>query len=290
MFEIIFKNEGDATSLQQYLDKMNIESWFSETLFQNQNHIVLTLNYSPSNENEQPIVEALSCFIIHHKCYEWVELLLKDVFYYEDPHEIQHILDIYLEMRNGEREELVNLLNKWDESLFVQSNVETLMHSDQAVSFDSFIKFRLKKLQERMMDYVELAIDEYKMEQEYQMFLHMLREYLSSQDHQLNTVHLLSGQYGFRFFDHAFQEITREQLVTMMDKRLLTNHPLYVDSFTIAPLLSIAPNEIHIYQDSKETNLLRTLQNIFEERIHIHSIDEFPQYALYTALHDAVNE
>lgn len=52
-----------------------------------------------------------------------------------------------------------------------------------------------------------------------------------------------------------------------MDRRLLTNHPIYIDSVTIAPLLSIAPTKIYVYIDSEENGLIRTIQNIFEERV-----------------------
>lgn len=67
------------------------------------------------------------------------------------------------------------------------------------ISFDSFSKFRLKELQERLLQIVDLAIDEYKMEQEYQMFIHMLREYLASREQKMKAIHLYATGDGFRF-------------------------------------------------------------------------------------------
>ncbi len=54
-----------------------------------------------------------------------------------------------------------------------------------------------------------------------------------------------------------------------MDRQLLANHPVYVDSAVIAPLLSIAPEKIFLYTNEEEEALVRTLRNIFEERIAV---------------------
>lgn len=61
----------------------------------------------------------------------------------------------------------------------------------------------------------------------------------------------------------------------LVDRRLLFNHPVYIDSAVIAPLLSIAPNEILLYTDSEEKAIIRTLLNIFEERLKILPLADF---------------
>lgn len=61
----------------------------------------------------------------------------------------------------------------------------------------------------------------------------------------------------------------------MIDRKLLSNHPVYVDSVTIAPLLSIAPSAIYLYSDDFEQPLVRTIRNIFEERLELSSIEAF---------------
>lgn len=68
----------------------------------------------------------------------------------------------------------------------------------------------------------------------------------------------------------------------MIDRKLLVNHPVYVDSASIAPLLSIAPTTIFLYTKDPEEALVRTIKNIFEERVSIlpyHVIHETIEWA-----------
>lgn len=61
----------------------------------------------------------------------------------------------------------------------------------------------------------------------------------------------------------------------MIDRKLLSNHPVYVDSATIAPLLSIAPSVVYVYTNDSEQPLVRTIKNIFEERVAVFRIECF---------------
>ena len=50
----------------------------------------------------------------------------------------------------------------------------------------------------------------------------------------------------------------------------------------------LAPNKIYVYCND-EHNLIRTLQNIFEERIDLLPLDYFPEPLLYPSV-DLTNE
>lgn len=83
--------------------------------------------------------------------------------------------------------------------------------------------------------------------------------------------------------------MTKRELEELIDRRLLTNHPVYIDSVIIAPLLSMAPASIYLYTDHPDIALIRTIQNIFEERITLLSKEDFwKEKCLYTG--DAVND
>ena len=151
------------------------------------------------------------------------------------------------------------------------------MVQEQSVfSFDHFIKFRLSSLINELEKYVELSLDEYKMEQEYQIFIQRLRDFVYDRPPKLTKLHLLFDE-GITFFNEGFAEMKRSELIGMIDRRLLINHPVYVDSVTIAPLLSIAPANIYLYTNDLEQPLVRTIQNIFEERVICKPITAFTE-------------
>lgn len=55
----------------------------------------------------------------------------------------------------------------------------------------SFQTFRLGNYYEQLREYVEAAIDEYKMEQEYQNFIQTLRDYVTSNTPRMEKVHIV---------------------------------------------------------------------------------------------------
>lgn len=216
------------------------------------------------------VKQAFYEFIIKIKRDDWFRAILQEQYYYEDPEEQQHILEIIYSVLEGQREDLAVLIKENAEEPQIRKAVEEIFDDHASFSFDSFLKFRLRPYLKMLENYVEISIDEYKMEQEYQMFIQTLRDFLASREPKMDTLHLLFDE-EITFFDEKFEEIKRGELMRMIDRKLLFNHPVYVDSASIAPLLSIAPQSIYLYTKNPEEPLVRTIKNIFEERVLIKS-------------------
>jgi len=212
-------------------------------------------------------------FITNTKRNDWFREILKNKYYYEDLEEQQQILEIIYSVLEGQREDLAVFFKETSEELnIIKAAIEHIFQDNVSFSFDSFLKFRLRPYLQMLEDYVELAIDEYKMEQEYQMFVQMLRDFLTNREPKMDTLHLLFDE-EITFYNEQFVEIKRGELTRMIDRKLLVNHPVYVDSASIAPLLSLAPTSIFIYTKDPEEPLVRTIKNIFEERVTIKTFD-----------------
>ncbi|MFU8688371.1 sporulation protein YtxC [Rossellomorea sp. FS2] len=271
MVELIFRREADALRCQKHL---GAPSWIKETRIERSSHYAITIEAKTGREMAR-MKTCLTTFIINEMWKGWTEEALRTDYYYDDPEEVGQICAIISEMRSGERPELTELLTDWDEWGHVLEEVQNLLGHPAPVTFDAFATFRLKKLQDKWREMLGLAIDEYKMEQEYQVFIQMLREYLASRGQRTDTIHLYPSRTGFRFFDGHYAEVTKEELMNAIDKRLFFQHPLYVDSSTIAPLLSLAPRSIFVY-GSEEEKIVTTLRNIFEDRLDILPVSYFP--------------
>ncbi|MGE6259312.1 putative sporulation protein YtxC [Heyndrickxia sporothermodurans] len=270
--DFIFKNMEDAIWLHEYFIKRNQMFWFHESFFQNQKQYFIT-----ADEDTVPLKDVqvgFFQFIIKKKRIDWIKDILKEYFYYKEESEQNNIIDIVIDMLNGERKELTDIIGKINEEEMIMEAIFPLIKHQESISFDSVIKFRLKDYFEKLIQYVEMAIDEYKMEQEYQVFIQTLRDYLSTREPKLETVRILLEDNSI-FYNTHFKEITKQELTDLMDRRLLTNHPIYIDSVTIAPLLSIAPRKIYLYNDSLDNGLIRTIQNIFEERVILLKKEQF---------------
>ncbi|MDN3018426.1 putative sporulation protein YtxC [Paenibacillus sp. BSR1-1] len=272
MVEIIFQSKMDAmrfyNHLQKCLNKLECENIL---LFEDR-HIVKILNGSFIDNVFETIKNAFYEFITVIKRDDWFCDILKNQYYYEDQEEQQQILEIIYSILEDQREDFKGLLKETSEEPKIKEAIEQIFQDNVSFSFDSLLKFRLRPYLQLLESYVEISIDEYKMEQEYQMFVQMLRDFLANREPKMDVLHILFDE-EITFYNEQLVEMKRGELTRLIDRKLLFNHPVYVDSASIAPLLSIAPNSIFIYTKNADEPLVRTIKNIFEERVSIHSYD-----------------
>jgi putative sporulation protein YtxC len=275
--EIIFQSKDDTQKFYYHLLRfINFTSDNQTILLNEDRHIVQILEDGLSNQSLEKVKKAFYEFIIKIKRDDWFRGIIKENYYYEDPEEQQQIMDILYSILAGEREDLAVFLIKTKEEPKIMEAIDQIFRDNISLSFDSFIKFRLRSYLSVLENYIELSIDEYKMEQEYQMFVQTLREFLKHQEPKMDVLHLIFDE-EITFYNTDFEEIKRSELARMIDRKLLFNHPMYVDSASIAPLLSIAPTTIYLYTENPEEPLVRTINSIFEERVCIRSFREIQE-------------
>ncbi|PLS02577.1 putative sporulation protein YtxC [Neobacillus cucumis] len=270
MAEIIFQSKMDAKRfLNHLLTYLPFNSDEKTILLIEDRHIVKILDESFSSEMSNKVKTAFYDFITTIKRDDWFRDIIKNRFYFQDEEEQHQIMEIIYSILEGQREELSAFLKEtYHETSLIEDAVKHIFHENISFSLESLLKFRLRPYLQMLEEYVELAIDEYKMEQEYQMFIQMLRNFLMNREPKMETLHLLFDE-EITFYNEQLVEIKRAELTRMIDRKLLVNHPVYVDSVSIAPLLSIAPTSIFLYTNNPDEPLVRTIRNIFEERVTI---------------------
>jgi len=267
--EIIFQNKTDAIKCYEHL--CNCLKHVPNLA----NSLLLEDGYKVNIQESSDSEDLLECaktgfyrFITTVKRDDWFHEILSKQFYFKDAEEQQQILEILTSILEGQREDLSVFIKDTNEEKKVKDAIEHIFNDQVTFSFDSFVKFRLRSYLQYLERYVEVSIDEYKMEQEYQMFVQMLRDFLAGREPKTDILYLLMDE-EITFYNKQFIEIKRSELAKMIDRKLLVNHPIYVDSGTIAPLLSLAPTTIFLYTKEKDAPLVRTIENIFEERVII---------------------
>lgn len=270
MIEITFRQKEDALKLSECVRKKQASFYENGMLLAKEDHYIVRFS---SNQLEM-VKQVLRQFILFEKRDDWLREIMSQLFCFTDPGEQQQIIDIIRSLLKGNRDELLPLIKGVEIEENLTATIDDMLMSNASFSFDSFIKFRLRSFMANLERYVEVAIDEYKMEQEYQMFIQMLRDFIQNRQAKMERLHLLL-KGDVIFYDRYLQEMSRADIAKLVDRKLLFNHPVYVDSVTIAPLLSIAPNEIYMYTNETENPLVRTIQNIFEERVQLYPYQSF---------------
>lgn len=268
---IQFNNQDDQSYFYNIFQEYHIDNLqVEEKTYQ--------LNFIYPKENKEDILlnihTLLKRFILEKKRTDWCKRILEEEFFFTDVDEQIQIIEMVYSILAGKRKDIPLEI---DHSLLeerVDQALYEVLQTDQPFSIEAFTTFRLRFYREKLSSYIEVAIDEYKLEQEYQSFIYYLRNFLSDRKAKMNCIYIVNED-DFIFFDENKREMKRSELNKCIDRKLLSDHPVYVDSTTIAPLISIAPEKIYLYTNEPESGIIRTLKNIFEEKLHIYSLHAF---------------
>lgn len=276
MIEIHFQESLDAIKLYERLCSKQQEQTknYIDVLYDQENIITICIDKKSNEVVDSFIIPVLTSFFIETKEDVWMLSIMEELFFYSDYDERQQILEIARSIIEGERKGIPVVSDLVPREDLISSSLRTLLTNPISFSFESFIKFRLKDYSDRLLKYVEVSIDEYKLEQEYQNFIQNLRDYITERDSKLEHLNILHNDQFLLFSEH-FSEIKRDELVKYIDRKLIQSHPMYIDSSVLAPLVSINPSTINLYTNQVDDGMVQTIRNIFQERVKIFTKKEF---------------
>src|SRR5699024_4450919 len=145
----------------------------------------------------------------------------------------------------------------------------------KVIHFDSIIQFRMQPFKSLLMEYVGLAIDEFKREEDHQTFINTIREYVVKRREEYTTIHILQGD-SFVFFLDDGQPIPKQELQSIMQKESLYLVGLDTEAWNFAPLVAMKPKHIIIYGNDPSEPKTLTVMNIFDELVTIKPVQQFP--------------
>ncbi|QJX63368.1 putative sporulation protein YtxC [Niallia circulans] len=270
MIEIQFHDQKDALRFLRILKKQ-VKYAESFDRMDDDNKCIIVKTDGSSKE----IKKCLTAFILHIKTDDWAREILKNRYFYMDELEQRSILEILHSLVEEEREGLTTLTKEINiKSCLKECMNNFIIEQHKEFSFDSFVTFRLKSFIGKLIKYIELSIDEYKMEQEYQVFIHTLRNSLSKKAAKVNHIHVLID-LEIQFFDTEYREIPQQELMMLYDQKNVVSSTHYIDPYSLGPLLALAPKTIFLYTEDRELPIVRTIVNIFEERVQLLEKEQF---------------
>lgn len=145
------------------------------------------------------------------------------------------------------------------------SAFEQYLNKYTTLDIDGFIQFRLPSYKDDLREVVEYALDEFVMEKQYQEFISLLKYFVYVQDTKAKEVHIIHQQGSdFIILDEQLKPIDNKKangfVVEMIDKEI------NFEDMIISALISISPEKIYIHTREKETQVIKTIQQIFEDR------------------------
>lgn len=202
--------------------------------------------------------------------------MIEHAFFYSDAAEQKEIFSISKSIILGEIKGIPEVKSLPCLSGLIRRQWQSILGEKRNfIEVEAFLKFRLKDYLATLLKVVECAIDEYKLELEYQLFIEQLRTCLSKQQSLIkNDIVIIFDYENVVIFDEQQNQLSKSDLKNLHDRALKLTNAVNLDERLLGPLIGLAPSSARIYAYDMDHPLLQTVKNIFQERVIISPIEK----------------
>ncbi|WP_227521916.1 putative sporulation protein YtxC [Bacillus solitudinis] len=222
------------------------------------------------------LTSVLTEHVINTKEEEWLLDIIETLFYFTDREEQKQILTIARSILEGDRTDLPSLLPFFNRHSFIYDAFSKHLEEETSFYYEPFLIFRLRDYGEMLIDCVEIAIDEYMLEQEYQNMIEDYRQYIQYKKPKMDLLYIVHDQH-FSFYDAHFRRLTREEILFHLQEELVFEQEVEIEEMVISPLVSMVPRMIHVFSDDEEHGVIVSIQAIFQERMKLFPLKAYEQ-------------
>lgn len=221
--------------------------------------------FPESEEAFKDLARYLSRYIIDRYEKKWLLEIIEKSFLYSDAEEKAAIVNIVGAIFSGEKNDVPEAELLPDRRRLIADSLEEVLNAYGVLSFTSMLTFRLTAYRENLRRVVEIAIDEYKLEQEYQVFIDKLRRIIHAYKPLCERIEVIDGT-PFRLYDDRQRPISNIQSVRSFYP-LLKQWGIEAEPSMILSLIALAPRQVIVYTNRPEHGMMKTLARVFEDRV-----------------------
>lgn len=271
MLELFFEEISEADNFYHLFRQDNPE--LNVRRRRGQGNRVRVTGDSEEIEKES-VARTCTKLFIKNKESHYIQDILRKKFLFSNSEEIAKITEIthaILDKDNPYYEEKIH-----DHQLRDTLMTIFLMHlNEEEIHYNSIVHFRLHHYLDELTEVVGFAIDEYKREEDYQSFVHTLREFVKNREPTHEIIHVIQNE-PLQFYQDNGIQITQEEMSRMKQEFPLFMLGLPDDDWNISPLIVLSPNKIYMYGENINAPYTHSIMNIFQERIEFLPLEYFP--------------
>lgn len=143
------------------------------------------------------------------------------------------------------------------------------LRENTELHLDGFIRFRLRAYAEELQDIVEYAVDEFVMDRQHQEFISLLQYFVYIQEAKIPFVHLLhKGGSEFSLLNDRMELVETDDSDAVVTVETLEKDMNFEDMI-VSTLITVSPQKIYIHTREPETQVIKTIGQIFENRVEL---------------------
>lgn len=208
------------------------------------------------------ISQLLTKYFFTHIEKELVHQLIVKQYQSSYPHDMDEIEErTYQRLRKMQQEHLACQEQ-------IAKHIYYFLSENHHLAIDGYIHFGMKPFKKWLSKYVQEAIDEYLLDREYKEFIELLKYFVSIQKPRFVCVHVIHhASKTFKLLKEDGTPIVANELDGTFHEMI--GHSFSGEDFIVGALLSTAPEHVILHTNKPDENVIRTLVQIFDERITI---------------------
>lgn len=188
-------------------------------------------------------------------------IIISNYFYFSD-FEKNEIFNYCIELLDESQKEKMMRKN------LIFCDCFDYIENNKYMVLDGFINFRLKNYINVLDEIVDIAVDKFVLEREYNEFISLLKLYVNSKEPEESIIHLIYQNEESVLIDNEKNIIDISS--SIFDAKYLSDISFSSNDYALNALLNLLPKKIFIHLiDGFEDEFINTLQLIFEKRVSI---------------------
>lgn len=238
------------------------ELYLSERKFKIYKNIILHYCGDDTSSFYSYIASVLTNIIINfYENYILKSILVSNYFYFSDL-EKKQIMDYCTELLVSSPKEEVARKN------IVFSACLDYSKKNKSMILDGFVSFRLKKYWNVLEKIVDMAVDKFVLEREYNEFISLLKLYIDSKESSTLICHLVYNEQESILLDSDKNCIDTSS--NIFDAKYLSDISFSSNDYALNALLNLLPEKLYVHLvNNVEDEFITTLKLIFGNRVKI---------------------
>lgn len=151
----------------------------------------------------------------------------------------------------------------------VMRAIRSYLEEHSYLHLDGFIRFRLQPYMAELQEVVDYAVDEFVLERQYQEFIALLKYFVYIQETKVPLAHLMhSGGHDFTLLNEELQPFESKHVMDGMIVEMV-DCDMEMEDMVVSTLIHVSPQNIVIHTQEPDSQVIKTIQQIFEARVHV---------------------
>lgn len=251
MFTLILQSSSETQEIYSYISKKNI----LQNMKKDNNSIIFEFdNFDAECKKFSLLLSNMIIDLYEKKLIK--KIIKKNYFYFDEFEQIQisNISSSIVEEDSQSKKDLV-FLSTYD---YIKN------HSSMILA--GFINFRLRDYLEVIEYLVDLSVNNFIINREYDKFITLLCDYINSEPSKIDVLHLIYINQESILLDKNKNPVPIDN--NILDAKYLSDISFSNNDFVLNTILNLLPNKLYVHVLSEEDEFLSTLKKIFSNKIY----------------------